>query len=286
MKTYLKALAGQGELVYCPNAGNAGDSLIAHATFQLFERLGIHFELYDEARFDPAGKILIYGGGGSLVPEYVAARQFVERYHQSVKRLVILPHTISGHADLLAALGPNVDIFTREEVSFEYVANCAPHANVFLADDLALGLNVTDLLFPDYRLPYWRIPLKRVVRRDALLLREALCRAYGKSCVLNCFRTDKERTDVGRPSGNADLSKLFKCGTQTPKQALCATQMVFRFMNHYEEVRTNRLHLAIAGALLGKAVEFYPNSYYKCEAVYNFSMKDRFPNVKWMGVGS
>ena len=42
------------------------------------------------------------------------------------------------------------------------------------------------------------------------------------------------------------------------------------------------LHLAIAGALLGKPVECYPNSYFKNEAVYHFSMKDRFPNVQWM----
>jgi len=283
IETYLKELAVQGTLVFCPNAGNAGDSLIAHATFQLFESRGIPFELYDEADFDPQGKILIYGGGGSWVPEYSAARQFVERYHRAAKRLVILPHTICGHTGLLATLGSNVDLFAREEVSFEYVTRCAPNANVFLADDLALGLNVTDILSSECHLPYWNIPLKQVVRRDALFVREAVRRAHGKTQVLNCFRTDKERTDVCRPEGNADLSKLLKCGTQTPKQALCATQLVFRFMNHYDEIRTNRLHMAIAGALLDKDVRFYPNSYYKCEAVYNFSMKDRFPNVQWMG---
>lgn len=283
VEIYLKGLAEQGELVYCPNAGNAGDSLIAHATFQLFKRQGIPVELYDEARFDPNEKILIYGGGGSFVPEYSAARQFVERYHRAVRKLVVLPHTISGHADLLSQLESNVDLFAREEVSFEYATKCAPNANVFLADDLALDLNVTDVLASNFKLPYWTIPLKQVVRRDTGLLREAVRRARGKTQVLNCFRTDKERTEIRLPFGNMDLSKLFKCGTSTPEQALLATQMLLRMLNRYDEVRTNRLHLAIAGALLGKHVKFYPNSYFKNEAVYNFSLRDRFPNVQWMG---
>ena len=283
VKTYLKELAEQGELVYCPNAGNAGDSLIACATFQLFERLGIHFHLYDEAQFDPNEKILIYGGGGSFVPEYSAARQFVERYHRAVRKLVVLPHTICGHADLLSQLGSNVDLFAREEVSFEHVQRHAPHANVFLADDLAFGLNVEPVLAVDLARPYRNLPLKQLIRRDTGLLREAVRRARGKTQVLNCFRTDKERTEIRLPFGNMDLSKLFKCGVDTPKQALCSTQMVFRFINCYDEIRTNRLHMAVAGALLGKDVKFYPNSYFKNEAVYQFSMKDRFPNVQWMG---
>ena len=81
----------------------------------------------------------------------------------------------------------------------------------------------------------------------------------------------------------AASQKLFKCGTATSEQAEIATRMMFEFLTRYDEVRTNRLHIAIAGALLGKRVKFYPNSYYKCEAVYRYSMKDRFPNVQWMG---
>ena len=41
--------------------------------------------------------------------------------------------------------------------------------------------------------------------------------------------------------------------------------------------------MAIAGALTGRTVKFYPNNYYKCEAVYRSSMQERFPNVHWMG---
>lgn len=284
IRAYLKELAKQGVFFFRPNPGNAGDSLIACATFQLFEQVGIPYQLFDNSSFDPSGKVVVFGGGGSLVSGYRAAWQFVEQYHQVAKKLVILPQTISGHEDFLGQLGANVDVFAREKISYAHVQRHAPHANLFLGDDLAFGLDVEQVLAADLSAPYWTLPLKQVVRRDVARLREAVCRSFGQTRTLNCFRTDKERTDLRRPRGNLDLSKLFKCGTSTPEQALLASHLIFRMLNQYAEVRTNRLHLAIAGALLGKDVKFYPNSYYKCEAVYKFSLKDRFPNVQWMGV--
>jgi len=50
----------------------------------------------------------------------------------------------------------------------------------------------------------------------------------------------------------------------------------------FDEVRTNRLHDAICAGLLGKRVKMYPNSYFKNRAVYEFSMRDRFPDVEWV----
>lgn len=282
LKDHLCELAKTSDLFYRPNGGNAGDSLIACATFQLLEREQIAFRLIERDDFDPTGKVVLYAGGGNLVPEYASARQFVERCHEAAKRLVILPHTIFGNEDLLPKLGPNVDVFAREEVSFNHVKKHAPHANVFLEDDLAFGLDVESFLAEGCSFPYRHVPLKRVVRRDVALLREAIYRSFGRN-VLNCFRTDKERTDIRLPFGNMDISKLFKCGTEAPGPALCATRLIFRFIDQYEEVRTNRLHVAIAGALLGKRVKLYPNSYFKNSAIYSFSIKDRFPNVQWMG---
>jgi exopolysaccharide biosynthesis predicted pyruvyltransferase EpsI len=280
---HLAELQGQGELYFYPNRGNAGDSLIACATFQLFERIGLTVHPIKEDGFDAAGKIVLYGGGGNLVAGRREARQFVERHHASAKRLVVLPHTISGHEDLLAKLGSNVDLFAREEVSYNHIKRHAFAANLFLNDDLAFGLNVEAVLAADCSRPYRNLPLKRLIRRDIALLKESVRRADQDTGVLNCFRTDKEKTDIRLPRGNMDLSKLFKCRSFSPEQSLVASNMILRVLSRYDEIRTNRLHLAIAGALLGKRVKFYPNSYYKCEAVYEFSMKGRFPNVQWRG---
>ncbi|MEY3394215.1 MAG: hypothetical protein RL346_451 [Verrucomicrobiota bacterium] len=284
IETYLKDLAEQGPLIFCPNAGNAGDSLIAHATFQLFERSNIPYQPYDSRRCDPSGKIMVYGGGGNLVPGDTPAWRFLERFHRTAKKLVVLPHTVCGHESLLASLGSNVDLIARERVSYDYLCKTATRANVFLTDDLAFGLDVAELLVAE-RSPFAllasrHLELKRKLRGARIWLRAL---KGSQNPVLNCFRTDCEKTGISLPADNADLSKIFKYGTATSRQAFLSTHMVFRFMNRFDEVRTNRLHMAIAGALLGKQVKFYPNNYYKCEAVYRFSLENRFPNVQWIG---
>ncbi len=96
--------------------------------------------------------MLVYGGGGNLIPSYNDARNFIKKYHEKVHALVVLPHTINGHADLLSRLGSNVHIFCREDVSYDYVYRQADHANVYRFDDIALQLNIKDLNVPLYDL--------------------------------------------------------------------------------------------------------------------------------------
>ena len=268
LETYLTGLKSRGDLYFYPNKGNAGDSLIACAAFELFKRLNIPFHRITDALFDARGKVVVYGGGGNLVAGRTEARQFIERHHATAKRLVVLPHTISGHEDLLQKLGSNVDLFAREEVSYEHVQQHAPNANLFLADDLAFGLDVPSVLAADLSRPYRHLPAKQLIRRDIALLREAVRRSLGSMRILNCFRTDKEQTEIRRPIGNMDLSKLFKSSSFSPEQGLLASHMVLRFLNRYDELRTKRLYLGIAGAWLGKSVKFYPGSYFRNEAVY------------------
>ena len=51
--------------------------------------------------------------------------------------------------------------------------------------------------------------------------------------------------------------------------------------DRYDEIRTNRLHVAIAGALLGKRVFMHDNSYGKNRAVWEHSLAGRFPDIAW-----
>jgi len=101
--------------------------------------------------------------------------------------------------------------------------------------------------------------------------------------VLNCFRTGPEATDIRLPADNLDLSKIYAYGTRSEKQIRYACYRLLGFVNLYDEIRTNRLHLGIGGALLGKRVKLFPNNYWKCEAIFNHSIKGRFNNVEWCG---
>lgn len=303
---FLRTLS-RSEVLYCPNPGNAGDSAIALATYECFKRLGVSYRCVEwDETFDARGNVLIYGGGGNLT-FYPHARTFIHRHHAAAKRLVILPHTIRGHEDLLSQLGTDVDIFCREQRSAEWVRAHTSGPNVYLADDMAFGLDPASHLASEWMggqsaalrllIDLIRSAVKRAGVReqfgDARPLRDAgsflgkggtvLAR---RPHTLQAFRVDAERTGITLPPDNVDLSLIFDYGVGSPQLARRATVGMMSFLNAFDRVATNRLHVCVLAALLGKEVDFYSNSYFKNEAVYALSMRERFPNVRWQGAGT
>jgi len=307
IQDYLSSL-DDVDIIYRPNPGNAGDSAIALATYQILERSERPYRaVTGEETLDVRDKILMYGGGGNLgTPHYHEARHFIQRYHSRAKRFVILPHTIRGHADLLRSLGKNVDVFCRERYSYEWVCQHASRARVFLSDDLAFRLDVEAvltehgqsrrMLMSRLAKGVWNSISQRVLGRDGK--RDAV-RVNGRlgtvgmyqlvketvlgPCLLPALRTDMEGTSQEKPAGNVDVSQLFEYGVMPKALAQTATALTLSYLDQFQAVITNRLHIGILGGLLGKQIEFYPNSYFKNRAVYEFSMHDQFPNVHWHG---
>jgi len=301
---YLQALPTR-RVLYCPNPGNAGDSLIAAATYQLFEEVGLqHQEVAWDESFDATGQTLIYGGGGNLTNKYPNARRFIERHHSSAERLILFPHTVQGHADLLQELGDNVHLFCRGARSLDWVRKHTDGPRVDLAADLALRLDSVRLVgreaFPGataavamgrcllrsavhrFGLPLMKFdsawPLQQAWKRNAEAI-GALCPP--RPSVLYALRVDGERKGAPIPSENVDVSQLFEYGVAPSRVAFRAASAMLSYMSIFERIVTNRLHGCIAAALLGKQVDFYANSYFKNEAVYVHSLKDQFPNVRW-----
>ena len=244
----------------------------------------------------------MFGGGGNLVGYYKQARMVIGRYHRDVKKLVILPHTIKGNEDLLGELGENADIIVREPVSFEHVKKHNAKSRVMIMDDLALSLDVHELfawkpgglaryalkkqLTGNARKSEATVPSPtRIISNNLFEFRRYLGRVPGgySDRALNCFRTGLEATDIALPADNVDLSKVYAYGVHNEELIRYASRRLLKFMNRYHEISTNRLHLCVAGALLGKRVRFYPNSYWKCEAIFNYSIRGRFDNVEWRG---
>lgn len=293
------------EILYCPNPGNAGDSAIAAGTYHLFDRIGLHHRSVGwNEDFDASGKTLVYGGGGNLIEKYPHARSFIERHHRSAERLIVLPHTIFGNEDLLRQLGPNITLFCREERSFEWVREHTRGPSVYLDHDMAFRLDAKQVLGPESfagaeaakqtaeilvrsarnrffsgdSAPAWRL------RKAANASAEVFASLVAKNrSVLYALRTDKESATSTLPSGNIDVSKMFEYGTYPPSVAKRATAAMLSFFDRFERIVTDRLHGCILAALLGKNVDFYANDYFKNEAVYAFSLKDRYPNVTWQG---
>jgi len=88
------------------------------------------------------------------------------------------------------------------------------------------------------------------------------------------------REDVERPQStpvhknNIDISK--RGNECTPLDSF------FDYINRFETIHTNRLHVAITGALLGKQVTLSGNSYFKNRAIFKTSLEPNFPNVKFV----
>jgi len=296
---YLSQYSGKCVYFYA-NPGNAGDSAIAAATWQLFDRHQIDVRSFDPGKHSNlTGQIVMYGGGGNLVPAYRAASDFLRRYHDVAEKLVLLPHTIVGHRELLRDLGPNVDIICREILSYENVIGSGTRANVLLMDDLAISLDIARLR-EEALSPYRMIvdSSSREDNRDGLKVASRYARGlksrvklYGRSVlngdglnpkVLNCFRMDKEASGRAIPKDNVDVSVLLSYGTQSRRLAMFSAREFVSFIDLFSEVRTDRLHVAIIAALLRKQVHLYGNNYFKIRAVYEMSLRDAFPNVIWM----
>ncbi len=295
---FLAQFRGQTVHVFI-NTGNAGDSLIGAGAFQLFDRAGIRVVEPMANGFDARGKTVFYGGGGNLVGDTTHSHRVISQVHRDAKRLVILPHTITRVDPLLDALGAHVTVFARERVTYEYIASRPRAYEALLADDLALSLDPAVLRAkPLGAVPFWlpawyaanKLTGQRAVPRLSGVWRAFSRRSLAQAVPgaprggrLDAFRLDGESLGKPVPAGNVDLSEVFTIGTAPRGLTELTAQRLLEAIDGFEEIHTDRLHVGIASALLGKRVHFFPNNYYKVRAVYEFSVRERFPNVIWMG---
>lgn len=273
------------EFVYAPNPGNSGDSLIAYATYQLFERLSLHYEVGDFQGVYP-GRIVIYGGGGNFVEPYQSANQFVLGNLPVCKLLVILPHTVRSYQDTLSQMGSNCIVFCRERPSFEFVKRHATKATCLLSHDVALSTNIERLRSEAaHTMHSFSSGFNTRLRELKRMLKTLIygLKNFRSPNTLNAFRTDDERTHVHISSANIDVS--YVCARPDTRITVDASRQVavrmMQFIDRFDTVRTNRLHVGILSAMLGKRVELYDNSYGKIRAVYEHSLRNRFDNVVW-----
>lgn len=282
LEYYLRSL--KDEVVYYrPNPGNAGDFFIACATISLFKKCNITFKIITD-NDDLKNQVVVYGGGGNLIELYSDAKSFIENHHHRAKKFILLPHTISANHDLLASLGSNVDLFSREMTTFNHTKSVANKANVFLSHDIVFSFDASHFLhsypsgcrFLSYSAhelrKSWHISRKR---------KKILGTRGPAGKVLNVFRLDNEKTKISIPEGNIDLPRVLTRGTFTENIINDITYYLLNIINDFEKINTNRLHVCIAGALLGKRVDFYANSYFKNRSIYQFSIEGKYPHVKW-----
>lgn len=86
------------------------------------------------------------------------------------------------------------------------------------------------------------------------------------------FREDAEAPQGFMvPKNNYDISKAGRAHTPIDR--------FLEKIGQYKSISTNRLHVGIAAALLGRQTLIQANDYFKIRAIYHSSMRDYFPNA-------
>lgn len=247
---FLQDLRGK-KIIYVPNPGNAGDSLIALGTLNIFKKINLDFKI-KKPTAQLNKKTIIYGGGGNLIDKYDVLKNFLWANHKN-NQIIVLPHTFSHCKKLLNSIGRNVILIAREEVSYDYIRRHMQYPeNAFISDDMAFHITNLDSYINE---PH-----------------------VGKC---NAFRLDREKTDISIPDNNKDISVdfIFRQNTLNESHIKTSADNLFRYLCKFDQINTNRLHVGIAGSLLGRKVNLFPNSYYKNQAVFSFSIKNKYKNT-------
>lgn len=248
-----------GKIVrYFPKSGNLGDGFITYATLHLFREYNIKFTSHRQfQRFD--NEIILIGGGGNLIEgRYDDVARLIWE-HRENNEIILLPHTIVGYDDLLKETYNNLTVFCRENISYTSVLESGANPErVHLSHDMTFFL-----------------PDNHFKQRNA----------NGRG-VLNAFRRDGEslnkKSPQNIPNGNIDISLAWNGDLWTNSDFVdSATTSMADFISQYECVSSDRLHVSIMSSFLDRQVNFYPNEYFKNEAVFEHSIKERFPNTKF-----
>jgi exopolysaccharide biosynthesis predicted pyruvyltransferase EpsI len=262
-------------ILFFPNPGNAGDSLIAVATFAAFARNGIEVT---PIGLDAAveGRVVVLGGGGNFIPLYHQMAEAIGRFTGRARRLVLLPHTIRGNEATLERLDTNSIIFCRDEPSLCHVRAVRADIDVRLTHDMAFHLDAAAFLADEtlaaQAAPLWRAALAKH-GIDEARLRDPR--------GIDLCRVDAEAR-LRPPRSDLDISHVFTFGTG-PAEAPLGAWCLLKTISVARRIVTDRLHVAIGAALLGVPCRFYDNSYGKNAAVYRQSIGGRFAAVRFLG---
>jgi exopolysaccharide biosynthesis predicted pyruvyltransferase EpsI len=273
--------AGEPGCLFYPNPGNAGDALIAVATWQCFDRLGMTAKVVSIKDL-PEHARLVLGGGGNLVPHYRKIAHALEAcLERKVERCLLLPHTIRGHETLLRRLDHRFTLLCRDRESLEHVRRHAPDAIALPSHDMVLSLDIPAL---ENRALKLRHKLALLFDSDWQKYRRRWRRALARQHpdpegTLTILRSDVEAASAEKGLPDLDLMRHYT--TQCDHRAGCEQVAVdiIALLRQARKVRTDRLHVALPAAMLGLKVEILDNNYGKLAAVWSHSLEAAYPNA-------
>jgi len=237
------------------NDGNYGDALIRYGTLKFFEDHKFRCKELDMASYaDKAACLLtgvidrladrhlfVYSGSGGWAAACRSGFENVRRQRRATPNIFVLPTT-----------------FENQELDFDFPVYARDRFESM--NFLQNGLFCHDMAFYLALIEPGRVLPDRLPPKSRL---GVLLRTDNESCGWN------QKTQLNRPG---DISTLGNHRSD-PQQFL-------RIIDQFEEIVTDRLHVAIGAAILGKTVRMICGNYFKSRAIYDSSMKGIFERVE------
>ncbi|WP_424965108.1 polysaccharide pyruvyl transferase family protein [Dinoroseobacter sp. S375] len=241
----LRRFAGDDMVTEIVNSGNWGDALIHAGQAAFLADVGISVDPV------PIGQL--------------RKNKFHHRFMAKLRG--------PRHKAIVTGSGAFRDFYNRPD---EIAIAASRFANVFV---MPSSFPFRPKLDPE-RTIFWRrdalesldgLPEARFCHDMAFYLQPKPRKATKRDGIL--FRTDIERVDVELPASNVDLSNE---GTHRSD-----IEPFLDRIGDFEVIHTNRLHVGIGGALLGREVHLYASRTRKLESIFKSSLEPFYDNVHY-----
>ena len=280
-ESLLRHLKSLGPFLFRPNSGNGGDAIIALACMEMFDEMGLDWEVYTSKGYENC-KSVVYSGGATF-PQYFALAKFIATHDDDLESFTLMPHSFEGHEQLLANMDDRYHLFAREKTTHGYLEKVTGEAKIYLSHDVAFSLDV-DSLNSFGSLPLF-LPGQPINFHLQWIFKQLTLRRYLMSSSKErlFFRTDSEASgEYNDLKGSVDLSRLIKGKMMTRKQVTGIALAFLSVIKRCKHIRTDRLHVGIAAGLCGVSCQLYPGVNFKIRSIYEYSVKDLIPEVEMM----
>lgn len=269
--------------------------MIANATKQFFEFNKIPYQASDIERLKQSKESfnLVYGGGGVWYKEYRNYYQnLIDIFNSNLlQKCVILPSSFYDCDEAILAMDERFIVFCREEQSLLYAKSINKKATFILSDDMVINDNFDiykNLSLHKYGLHLFNKDKKKIRNLFNAFYKKVYQRyidelsKYSDFNIGYLLRNDAEKLQNELNNiPQTDLSGFGGGYCQDESLNLILGIVFLSFIDKFDNIVTDRLHIGICAAKLNKQVFLLNNIYGKNISVYNKSLKD-FNNVHYI----
>lgn len=228
------SLINAEDITFFTCGGNIGDYLIWEGTRQLLKPFK-YTELTHKNIVNSKGHTALITGSGGWSKSHGTVPAVLTQIEKRFKNVIILPSSYDTGVDTVKRALSN----TKAKVFARELTSyrmIKDLCNAEVAYDCAFFFN-----FEPYRI-----------------------QGKGKG-ELWAYRTDNESDVTAKPTNNYDISS---------RRVVDNLDNWLRIIAKYERVHTDRAHIMIASAMLGKTVYYTPSNYHKLPGIAKFSLQE------------